>query len=241
MTTVITVCRRMIGRSRARPPATISAATTTRATTLVTGATAPAEPFEHGGRGQRGQDGQHGLPADREQPGDRGRQPVAAHAERGPAEHHRRRRAALAGQRDEAAEQEREDDADDPGEQRPARRRCRSRARTRRSSGRGSRRSPPNHGQNSSAGRPLRSSSAMTLMPLVSTARRASGRSSVTPDLGHARPPGAQWSAGRMWYSNTRPPMASSRMTTEMVIAQTRKKASEMASSAAEPARVIGQ
>ncbi len=78
----------------------------------------------------------------------------------------------------------------------------------------------------------------MTLMPLVSTREARVPASLRTSDTSRSRD---QWSAGRMWYSNTSPPTASSRMTTEIAIAQTWKKASEMASSAADPASAIGQ
>ncbi len=115
---VIHRCSRMITSKPATPAATVSAATTISATSLV--AVPPPQPsgLNTVAVRQRGEHDQNRLPADGEQPGDRRRQLVAAHAERGPGHHHGRRRAALAGDRDHPAERER-------------RRRCRPRRRSR--------------------------------------------------------------------------------------------------------------
>ncbi len=78
-------------------------------------AAAPAQPAEDGRGGQGGERGEDRLPADGEDPRDHRRQPVAAHAVGGPAEHHRGRRTALSGDCDEAAQEEGDDDAEHAG------------------------------------------------------------------------------------------------------------------------------
>ena len=79
---------------------------------------APAELVEDLRGRQRRQRDQRRLPADGQHPGQHRGDAVAVDAEGGPAEHEGRRRAALAGDRDQAAEQERDDDPDDAGDDR---------------------------------------------------------------------------------------------------------------------------
>ena len=77
---------------------------------------APAELVEDLRGRQRRQRDQRRLPADGQHPGQHRGDAVAVHAERGAAEHEGRRRAALAGDGDQAAEQERDDDPDHAGD-----------------------------------------------------------------------------------------------------------------------------
>ena len=86
---------------------------------LVSGAAVPSRAGEDGRRSRDGERGQHGLPPDREHPGDAPpASALAVDAEHRAAEHHRGRRSALARQRDDPAEQERDDDADDADDRR---------------------------------------------------------------------------------------------------------------------------
>ena len=80
------------------------------------GAAAPAEPVEDRGGGEHREDRQERLPPDRDQPGDDPGELLPGDPERRAAQDHRRRRAALAGDRDDPAQGERHDDADDGDE-----------------------------------------------------------------------------------------------------------------------------
>ena len=182
MTTVITVCMRMIRSKPSTPPATTSAGDHEQGDDLggrrrrpsragsntVAVASVASEVSTVSQPTVSTQDSSGGHPA-------------AGDAERRPAEHQRRRGAALAGDRDEPAEQEADDDPDDPGDGRLPERDAEAQ-----------RERAVGQAQHADVGAepgpeelpracPCARHSAITLMPLVSTATRGAAAAAGAP------------------------------------------------------------
>ena len=115
--TVMTACMRMIRSKPMTPPTMISAAMMIIDTAFTPSPPPQSETGKYGRGREHGDDREDGLPADAEQPRDERRQSIAPDTVGGATQHHRGGRPALAGGRDDAAQDETHDDADDRDDQ----------------------------------------------------------------------------------------------------------------------------